>query len=595
LQTILFPFVTTSCHRTPFASTLRSLVQSQASLFWGATVCLAVGAGATGAYAYLVGPVLRALFASDNAPEGGFLGPLAGLSRQVAELGPKGLGALVIGTAALKGLAHYGHAMLGARAGQAVLVDLRQRAYAGLLALSPLDALRRARGQLSARFTVDIEAVEGALSGGIVAFIRDILQVLTLVALAVALDPRLALVGLVAFPPAAWLITRLARRLRRRRQQVHGAFGQLAEVVDETAAGLEVIQSFGAQGAMAERFETWSQGLSRRVLLALRLKALGSPINEILAGSALALTLVYARSRIEAGTLSAESFISFFTALLLLYQPVKGLSVAASAVQSGRAALERLQPLVAISDRLSGPPSAEPLAFRSLEMEGLMAGYEDGPNVLRGVTLVIEPGRKIALMGESGCGKTTLLRVLLGFLPLRQGVLKLDGDPLPVDPDALRRLFAFVPQEPFLLRGSIEENVRLGNPRARPEDLRRACDLAGVTQFAKTLPQGLATQVGRDGACLSVGQRQRVCLARALASGAPILLLDEVQAPLDPETEKEINDQLAEIGAHRAILAVTHRPSTAAAMDEIFVMKEGVVETGRGSEEWTLSMGVRHP
>jgi ATP-binding cassette subfamily B protein len=182
-------------------------------------------------------------------------------------------------------------------------------------------------------------------------------------------------------------------------------------------------------------------------------------------------------------------------------------------------------------------------------------------------------------MGESGCGKTTLLRVLLGFVGLRSGALRLDGELVDARPELLTRLFALVPQEPFLLRGSILENVRLGNKEADDAALERACELAGVTAFAAGLPQGLSTQVGRDGSELSVGQRQRVCLARALASGAPILLLDEVQAPLDPKTEKEINDQLLEIGAHRAILAVTHRPTTAAIMDEVLVLREGRIHS----------------
>jgi ABC-type multidrug transport system fused ATPase/permease subunit len=423
---------------------------------------------------------------------------------------------------------------------------------------------------------VDIEAVEGALTGGIVALIRDSLQIAVLVALAVALDPSLALVGLVAFPPTAWLITRLAGRLRRRRSEVHDAFGQLAEAVDETAAGLEVVKAFSAQELMKGRFASLSQRLSSRTLSAFRLKSLSSPLSEILAGGALALTLAYARARIESGTLSAEAFISFFTALFLLYQPVKGLSAAFSALESGRAALLRLAPLLELGggDPVHATPQA-PLQFSALVIEDLHAGYGDGPDVLRGVHLTLVPGARVALMGESGCGKTTLLRVLLGFVGLRSGALRLDGKLVDARPELLARLFALVPQEPFLLRGSILENVRLGNKAADDEALERACELAGVTAFAAGLPQGLSTQVGRDGSELSVGQRQRVCLARALASGAPILLLDEVQAPLDPKTEKEINDQLLEIGAHRAILAVTHRPSTAAIMDEVLHLRDG--------------------
>lgn len=559
---------------------LKRLIFERAGTLLGAALCMAVTAAATAAYAYLVGPVLRALFAQGPSSMDSFSGPLSAVSEQIAQLGPAGLGVLVITTAAVKGLSHYGQTMLAATAGQMSLHGLRRDAFRGLLSLSPVTAESRARGELSARFCVDVEAVEGALSGGVVALVRDGLQITALVVLAFLLDPALAVVGLVAFPPAAWLITRLARRLRTHRVQVHGAFGELAEAVDETAAGLEVAQAFRAQGMLLKRFASLSQGLATKTLRALRIKALGSPVNEILAGGALALTLWYARSRIDAGNLSPESFVSFFTALFLLYQPVKGVSAALSAIEAGKAALDRLKPLLDHGARFTDAgTSLAPLRFSTLRLEELRASYPGGPPVLRGITLDLESGEKVALMGESGAGKTTLLRVLLGFLPLQGGTLWLDGQPLTPNPELLGRLFAFVPQEPFLLRGTILENVRLGRPSATDIELARACDLAGVTAFAASLPQGLATQVGRDGAELSVGQRQRVCLARALASGAPILLMDEVQAPLDPKTEQEINEQLASLGTSRTILAVTHRPSTAATMDRVLHLRAGRVES----------------
>ncbi|HUT77228.1 MAG TPA: ABC transporter ATP-binding protein, partial [Polyangia bacterium] len=435
-----------------------------------AAACMGIAAAATGGYALLVGPVAGSLFggAGDTSLAAGEGAAVLGrVGRYLSGLDASRLGVLIVAVAVIKGAAFFGQRAGVVAAGQRVLIGLRARLYQGLLALDPLSERARNRGDLVSRFTVDVEAVEQGVSEGLLGLLRDGLQVLVLASLALWMDPLLGVIGLVAFPPVAVAIVRLGRELRRRRSRVHEAFGEVGSLVDETAAGLAVIRAFGAGPLMERRFAGRSRSLLSGVTRAALLKAFSSPLNEVLAASALALTLWYAHGRILSGAASPESFLSFFTALFLLYQPVKGFGQAQQAVQSALAALDRIDPM------LHAPPVApavgaeqHPERNQTLRLRAVVTGYGDGADVLRGLDLDIRPGRRLAVVGPSGAGKTTLVNLLTGFLKPRSGGVSLGDKPLPLGPEGARVLFAPVPQEPFLFDDSIEVNVRCGRPDA---------------------------------------------------------------------------------------------------------------------------------
>ncbi len=543
---------------------------------------MGISAAATAGYAYLIGPVIRSLFLdapSESAPIPA-ADALTRLSATIGEAEPWWIGLAIVSAAAIKGSSHFGQSTLAVQAAQRVLHNLRSRLYRGLLRLNPLSPEARSRGELIARFNVDVEAVERAIRQGLVAFVRDSLQIIALAGLALALDPWLGLVGLAAFPPIGILIIRIGRRLRKRRSAVHAAFGGMSTVVDETVSGLSVIRSFGAEDFMEERFTRRSKEILVSTVRAVVLKAVSSPVNELLGSGALAATLWYAHARIADGALTPEAFISFFSALFLLYQPVKGLGQAQHAVQSGLAALERLAVLDVVDESSSGTKTAEPehpFMPTEIRLEGARVGYPGREAVLSSIDLTVSAGSKIAVVGRSGSGKSTLLNLLQGFLPLRGGRLLVDGEPITLDPLEARRLFAPVPQEPHLFDDTIRMNVRCGRPTASENDVREACRAAGVTQIVEGIPDGIDTVVGPGGKALSQGQRQRVCLARALLSQAPVLLLDEVTASLDGETEHVLVEALDSFLEGRTVLVVTHRLATAEWADQVALLEDGTI------------------
>jgi len=572
--------------KTSTAKDLLALFGPQAHRIVAAAVFMGAGALATAGYAYLVGPVLEALFGFGGTAVGSGAmasGALGRLTSILSRAEPVYIGAAVVGVAAVKGISFFASRFFSIGAGQRILESLRASMYQGLLARNPLGAEARSPGETVSRFTVDAQMVEEAVTGGLLGYARDGLQIVALAGLAIALDPLLGLVGVAAFPAAAIMILKLGKELRRRRGAVYDSFADVGGVVEETAAGLPVIRAFRAAEFMRDRFDRKSESLTRRIISAAVLRALSSPLNEVLGALALAAAIVYANHRIGAGDLTPGELVSFFAALVLLYRPVKGLGQAQHSVQSGLAALDRLQSLT----RTEAEPGAwrPPVGVPEIDIRGLTCGYPGQEPVLVNLDLSIRPGAKVAVVGPSGGGKSTLVNALMGMLPAREGTVTANGEPLTLNRATASACFAPVFQEPFLFDDDIAANVRCGRPDASDADILAACRAAGVMEFADGEEEGLATRVGRGGSSLSVGQRQRVCLARAIVSRAPVILMDEMTAAIDGETERKIVETLGEHLTGRSVLVITHRRSTAAWADEVALLENGAIGTRGPSDE----------
>ena len=568
--------------------------------FAGALGCMLVLATATAAYVNLLGPVLEFLFTGRTqavATLGRFLPrsvDFAGwLARADREQLLGWLPPIIVGVALAKGAAYFGQFYLMGMVSQRVVADLRTSLFDHLLRLSPAFFSRRHSGDLMSRFSADVQAVDTAVSYALASYIRDGLTILVMLVNCFVLDWRLSLMAFVAVPATLLPIARFARRLKKVTAQSQGALGHIAELVQEAISGIRVVQAFGMEGWESRRFKEQNQRWIRIMRRSFFVRALSSPLMEVIAAAGLSLAIWWVGGRILHGDMDPGKFFSFVAAVLLLYTPVKQLGKVGQIALQGAAAAERI---FEVLDARSGVPDAGTRAlapFReAIRYEDVGFAYGDRP-VLRGVSFSIRKGEVVALVGSSGGGKTTLANLLPRFWDVQQGRITVDGvDLREATLASLRAQMALVTQDTVLFNDTVRANIAYGRPDISQEEVERAARMAHAHDFVQALPRGYGTVIGEKGVLLSGGQRQRIAIARAFLKDAPILVLDEATSALDAESEREVQRALEGLmglggqgGGQRTTLVIAHRLSTIRDADRIVVLAHGrVVETGRHEE-----------
>jgi len=547
----------------------------------------AVTAGTAAGYALVTGPLLEGVMRGEppRLPFGAWTQALpAGF----------GLAGVLVLLATVKALAQFLQGGLLGGLAQRVLTDLRAHFYARLLRTPPLALEARQSGELLNRFTADVGAVEHAVGAALGSYVRDTLQLVALLVVCATIDWRLFLLTFLVLPGAVLPVARFARSIKRAARRSQEGLGDLGALGGEALVALPVVQAYRLEPALRDRFEVAQAHYLQQMKRSLALRGGVSPTVELLGIAGTALLVSWGAGRVAAEPALAASLLSFLTAVLLLYAPLKSLSSTFGQMMAGLAAAERLFESLS-DDEVDGaasapargtPPVDLPPLREGLRFEAVHARYPDGRVALDGLELTVEAGTTVALVGESGGGKSSLLSVVLGFLPLTSGGLHWDATLLTQDHvAALRGQLAWVPQDPVLFTGSVAENLRLAAPDASEADLWQALSDAGADTFVRALPGGLEAQVGERGARLSGGQRQRLCIARALLAQPAVLLLDEPTSALDADAEARVQAGLDRLRAGRTCLLVAHRLATAEKADRIAVISAGrVVESGSPAE-----------
>ncbi|MBW2703054.1 MAG: lipid A export permease/ATP-binding protein MsbA [Deltaproteobacteria bacterium] len=553
-----------------------------------AILCMIVLAGTTGIYAYLVGPLLKLLASGGMA--GGedivqFIPSLepAGLSREKLFMV---VPILILVVAAIKGISYFGQFFLMGRVGQKVVADLREEMFRRLTTLSPSYFDRSATGQIISRFTNDVYAVEQAVTYAVAAYLRDSMQVLVLTVLAFILDWRLAIIAFVVMPVAVFPIVHFGKRLKRVSTDSQVSLGALADRLHEGIKGMRIVQVFGAESHERSRFGRENRRYLGIMLRSFAVRALQSPIMEFLGAAGLAATIWYAGSRVMEGSLDPGHFISFFAAVMMLYNPIKSLGRIGGITAAGVAGAERVFEL--LDERSAIEESAEAKTkegfSRSIRFEGVGFHYTaaEGQEVLCGIDFEAERGQVVAIVGPSGAGKSTLVNLIPRFFDPTAGRVLIDGlDLRDLTLASLRAQVALVTQETILFNDTVAANMGYGQEEVGEDRLREVARQAHALDFIEALPEGFATAIGEGGIRLSGGQRQRIAIARALMKNAPILLLDEATSSLDTESEREVQHALEALMRNRTTLVVAHRLSTIYRADRILVLDAGrIVESG---------------
>jgi len=471
--------------------------------------------------------------------------------------------------------------------GRDVEYDLRNDLFAHLERL-PLEYYQRQQtGDLMSRLVNDITAVRMLLGVGFLNLVNTPVYYLYGVPIMLSLDWRLTLAALVPYPIVLVLVKRTSRQLMERTLKVQEGLAAMSSRVQETLAGIHVVQAYGREAAEVEAFARLNAAFSAQNLALARMRGMIMPVMRAVSTLGTLVVVWYGGQRVIARALSLGDLVAFISYLHILAWPTMALGWMLSIVQRGRAAMQRLEAIFAaepaIDDRNARTDGAAPqgaLAFH--EVDFAYDTPSNGHRVLSQVSFSLPAGATLAIVGRTGAGKTTLVDLIPRLFDATNGRITIDGrDVREIPLRVLRGAVGFVPQDPFLFSRSVRDNIRFGKPDAEDADVERVAEIAALGRDVADLPRGYDTIVGERGITLSGGQRQRVTLARALLVDPAILVLDDALSSVDTETERRILGRLREIMGERTSILIAHRISTVMGADLILVLDEGrVVEVG---------------
>ena len=481
-------------------------------------------------------------------------------------------------------LSSVGQAYIGNR----IVADMRVEMFSKLATADLAWIQRTHSGRFVASFMNDVGAIREAAGMTVVAIGQNLVKVILLTGAMFYMDWRLSLIAIITMPLAVRMMGRKRQKMFTAATKMFQETGDLGHLITQTLSGIRVVKAYDREVKETARAKETIDRTAEFIMRSVRARASSGPLAEFLTGIGFALAILYAGYQGVQGNLTTGHFMGFVTAAMLMYPPLKGLAALQTVLQLGVAAANRVFGILDVDASIKEKPGAKPLNISGgdIRFDDVDFHYRDGEPVLEGFNLHVPAGKRVALVGPSGVGKSTVINLLLRFYDPQSGSITIDGQKVADATIAsVRQAAALVTQEPVLFDDTIRGNITYGSEDATDEAVEEAARAAVAHEFIMSFPHGYNTQVGESGSTLSGGQRQRVAFARAMLRGSPILLLDEPTSSLDSESEAKLQVALDELLKGRTVIMIAHRLSTVQKADVIHVMDHGrIVESGTHKE-----------
>jgi ATP-binding cassette, subfamily B, bacterial MsbA len=506
---------------------------------------------------------------------------------------------IIITTFLLKNIFNYlalNHLML---LKNGVLRDLRNKMFDKIIGLPISYYSEKRKGDMMARMLGDVNEVRNSFFNILELVIKEPMTIVFTIGAMIVISFKLTLFVFIFIPVSGFVISKIGKSLKGKSKKAQDENGYLISVVEETLGGLKVVKSYNAEGAFTNKFNNSIHRLYRLTNSIGRKNNLSSPMSEFMGIVVIAILLWYGGNMVLVETfangeplLEGSKFIAYMGLAYNILTPAKAISKASYQVKSGLAAAERVFDVLEVENTITNKENAvvKTSFDTSISIENIHFKYED-ENVLKNFSLEVPKGKTVALVGQSGSGKSTIANLLTRFYDVQEGNVKIDGtDIKDMTLESLRNLMGLVTQDSILFNDTIKNNILLGKQDATDEEIIAALKVANAYEFVSALPNGIETNIGDAGGKLSGGQKQRLSIARAILKNPPIMILDEATSALDTESEKFVQVALENMMQNRTSIVIAHRLSTIQKADNIVVMHKGeIVEQGTHDELLTLN------
>ena len=482
----------------------------------------------------------------------------------------------------------YASAYLSAWTGGKITQEMKKKLYEKLLVLdtSFLDSV--SSGLIVTRFDADANTACSGLLNNVKTFTTRIFSSLTLIGVLLYTSWQLAIIAIVVLGSALYPVTKIRKKIKKIVAQSVVVNGQVLTAFNETYAGNKTIKSYNLHNHQRDKFfGILTQSFKLSIKNTQRTAWL-SPVMHIIIAIGMAAAIWYGSYLIKSKTISAGDFVAFITAMLMLYTPIKNIGKNFNAVQLSLMAIERVFEMIDMEVKISENKKAKemPTLKNEIEFKNVSFSYTEEKQILKNINLTIKKGQTVALVGNSGGGKTTVVNLIPRFYDVNSGEILIDGlNVKDISLSSLRDQIAVVFQDNFLFSGTIKDNIMLGKPTANQKEVAKAIKMACLDEFINSLENGLDTEIGERGVLLSGGQKQRIAIARAFLKNAPIVILDEATSALDNKSEAIVQQAIDNLMKDRTVIVIAHRLSTVQNADKIIVINSGeIIESGSHKE-----------